>query len=510
MIYYKIINSYINTNNQFSGFAGMKKIIQSILFTLFFVAVISSCNDDNILYPKVKTVNSVTSVSGIRPGGLEKALFVRLRLISKLQINDTIDSRDFQTMRDEMPNLTEIDLTNATIAAYNGFEGSAGKRVYRYAANTIPDFAFYNPETSVANTKLSSIKLPQNIKSIGNFAFNRCTALSGTIEIPFSVTDTIGKSAFSFCENISGLKLSGVHYIGESAFQNCYLLTGDIEFPDSVSKIDSWAFANCDYVNSFKLSKTVTEIAKAAFNGCNADFYVNAENQAYSAVNGVLFSADKTTLIQYQKFKSGNYDIPATVNVIGSHAFENCIGLSSVNIPASVFMIEDYAFNGCTGLTGNFPITSGISVIGQYVFDNCTNISGFQIAPDNTSYSFVNGLLVEYQMIVKRCIESKSGNCVIPANVLIIDNSAFSNCKNISSVTIPASIISIGQRAFYNCTGLVNIFVESAEPIDMSYTPTAFEEINLKNCTLNVPVGTLDVYRSAEVWRNFYRIVEKQ
>ncbi|MDD3320526.1 MAG: leucine-rich repeat domain-containing protein [Paludibacter sp.] len=488
----------------------MKKVIHSIIVILFIVAIFSSCDDDNIFHTKVKTVNAITTVSGIRPGGLDKALFLRLRFVTKLQINDTIDSRDFQTMRDKMPNLTEIDLTNVTIAAYNGFDGSGGERIYRYQANKIPDFAFYNPETSVENSKLSSLKLPQNITSIGNYAFNRCTALSGVLEIPLSVKDTIGKSAFSFCESITGLKLSGVNYIGESAFQNCYLLTGDIEFPDSVFKIDSWAFANCDYVNSFTLSKTVDEIEIAAFSGCNADFTVNIDNQSFSAKDGVLFNADQTTLIQFQKYKSGNYEIPSTVNVIGSYAFANCIGLASVTFPASTNMIEDYAFSGCTGLIGDFPISSGLSGMGQYVFENCSNISGFQISSDNTTYTFVDGLLIEYQLFVKRYIESKTGNCVIPADILVIDNSAFSNCKNLSSVTIPASVITIGQRAFYNCIGLTNINVASTEPIDMSFTATAFEEINFKNCTLNVPSGTIDAYRSAEVWKVFYSIVETQ
>ena len=133
----------------------MKKFITTTIL-LALILAFTACNDDSIFSSKVTTANGVTTVSGFRTGFLDKALFLRLSAVTHLVINDTIDSRDFATMRDNMPNLSVLDLSNATIAAYNGTEGSAGLRVYYYSANAIPEFAFYNPETSYGKFKLST------------------------------------------------------------------------------------------------------------------------------------------------------------------------------------------------------------------------------------------------------------------------------------------------------------------------------------------------------------------
>lgn len=486
----------------------MKNLRLSIIMLLGIV-LFTGCDDDSIFYPKVKTANGITTVSGIRPGGLEQAMLLRLGTVKHLVINDTIDSRDFETMRDDMPNLSVLDLSNATIAAYNGYEGTAGTRVYRYPANAIPEFAFYDPAKSKGKESLASIKFPTSIKSIRDYAFNRCSGLKGTLEIPASVRDTIGRSAFSFCENLTGLTLPAVNYIGESAFQGCTGLVGTLVIPDSVFSIKPWAFANCSQINSISISGTVDNISPAAFYDCGALFSVEPTNAIYSSSEGVLFDFDKYTLIQFPKSKAGNYAIPSTVTTIGSYSFANCTNLTSVTIPSSVSTIEDYAFIGCSGLAGTFIISSGVTYIGQYVFDDCPNITGFQIAPDNTTFAFADGVLVDLgQLMIKRCVNSKTGAYVISPDISTIDNSAFSNCTKLTSVTLPEIMSSIGQRAFLNCTGLTSIYSKVPTPIDLSHSATAFEGVKMEQCTLYVPTGAATNYRNAAIWKDFVDIQE--
>jgi hypothetical protein len=487
----------------------MKNYILSLILFLFCITTFSSCNDDSLFSNNAKTVNGVTTVSGIRAGGLERALFIRLTFVTHLVINDTIDSRDFKTMRDEMPNLSVLDLSNATIAAYNGYEGSGGTMVYRYAANAIPEYAFYNPLTSTANNTLVDLKLPNSIKTIKDFAFNRCNGLKGTLVIPSSVKDTIGKSAFGFCENLTGLTLSPAKLIGESAFQGCVNLTGDISILDSTVQIKPWAFANCEIINSFSISSTVNTIGTSCFNDCGALFNVNSASVSYSSVDGVLFNKDQSTLVQFPKSKTGSYTIPSTVGTIGNYSFANCTGLTSVIIPSNTSTIEDYAFSGCSGLSGAFLISSGITSIGTSVFDDCVNISSFNIAPTNTSYGFSDGVLTDLTFFtVKRCITSKSGAYILAPEITSIENSAFSNCSNLTSITLPESLFNIGQRAFYNCSGLTSFIVKMTNIKDFSCSASSFEGINFENCTLQVPVGKIANYQTAIGWKEFYNIVE--
>jgi hypothetical protein len=49
--------------------------------------------------------------------------------------------------------------------------------------------------------------------------------------------------------------------------------------------------------------------------------------------------------------KQGVYTIPSSVTSIAWGAFDDCIGLTSIEIPGSVTSIGDEAFAGCRGLT---------------------------------------------------------------------------------------------------------------------------------------------------------------
>ena len=81
-----------------------------------------------------------------------------------------------------------------------------------YGVEKIGSFAF-------ANTKVETITLPNTIKTIKNQAFFCCYDLSGELTIPNSV-ETIEVQGFSHCDNIIGLKLSdNIKSIGNYAFR---------------------------------------------------------------------------------------------------------------------------------------------------------------------------------------------------------------------------------------------------------------------------------------------------
>jgi len=357
----------------------MRNIFKSAIAILFCIIAFTACDDDSIFHAKVKTANGITTVSDIRAGGLERAFLIGIGTVKHLVINDTIDSRDFQTMRDEMPNLTVLDLSNATIAAYNGYEGTGGARVYRYSADAIPEFAFYNPATSQGKKSLTTVIFPKSLKSVRDYAFNS-TGLSGTITMPASVRDTIGKNAFAFCENLSAINLSSVSYIGESAFQACSNLAGTLVIPDSVFEIRPWAFSYCEKISSVSISKTVNSIGNTAFLNCGGNFTVNAESTYFSSLDGVLYNADKSTIVRFPMSKSGNFILPETVGDIAPYSFANCGGVSKVTIPTGAFLIEDYAFSECGSLT-EVNIPEGVFYLGQYVFQNCSSLTRIYARP---------------------------------------------------------------------------------------------------------------------------------
>jgi hypothetical protein len=243
----------------------------------------------------------------------------------------------------------------------------------------IGDSAFFS------YTDLASVTIPDSVTGIGEKAFYGCSGLA-SITIPDSVT-SIGEKAFYGCTGLTSLTIGKkVTSIGESVFGSCAGLTR-ITIPDSVTSIGNWAFDGCTSLVNILIPKSVIRIGAGAFTGCTRltritipnsvtsigigafsgctrliAISVAADNSAYTAVNGVLYTKDKTSLIAYPAGKSGVFTIPNNVTGIGENAFGDCNKLTSVTIPKSVTSIEDSAFDGCTmlaGVTFQGVITSG-------------------------------------------------------------------------------------------------------------------------------------------------------
>ncbi|MBQ6391799.1 MAG: leucine-rich repeat protein, partial [Eggerthellaceae bacterium] len=115
-----------------------------------------------------------------------------------------------------------------------------------------------------------------------------------------------------------------------------------------------------------------------------------------------------------------------SVREIGTQAFENKKGITSVTIPEGVVKICGSAFEGCTSLN-SVTIPASVTSIDPHAFSDCTNL----------------------------------GSVTIPAGVKIIGHDAFSGCTQLESVTIPAGVTSIGNGAFLGCSGLTSVTIMS-------------------------------------------------
>ena len=179
-----------------------------------------------------------------------------------------------------------------------------------------------------SRSRVKSAVIAEGVTSIGESAFENCRSLT-SVTIPNSVT-SIGWSAFFYCKSLTSVTISdSVTSIGAGAFGGCTSLTS-VTIPDSVTSIGGGAFAWCTSLTGI---------------------WVTEGNSHYSSdASGVLFSKDKTTLVQYPGAFAA-YAIPDSVTSIGQHAFNGCRSLTSVTIPDGVTSIGDGAFASCTSLT---------------------------------------------------------------------------------------------------------------------------------------------------------------
>lgn len=137
---------------------------------------------------------------------------------------------------------------------------------------TIPERAFYGTDGSfMLLSRPRIMSAPTSIKIIEAYAFNGCD------EPPIDVlnnllmnVETIGPYAFSSINGENGcyfdpVVISGTcKVIGEGAFYNNYLL-GGITIGEGVERIESKAFAKCEYEGSIYLPASLTYIALDAF-----------------------------------------------------------------------------------------------------------------------------------------------------------------------------------------------------------------------------------------------------
>lgn len=95
----------------------------------------------------------------------------------------------------------------------------------------------------------------------------------------------------------------------------------------------------------------------------------------------------------YQCSGLTSINIPSGVTSIGTSAFQNCRGLTSIDIPSGVTSIGGRAFCDCNSLT-SCTIGDGVISIGSNAFDGCSSltsiVSNATTAPSITSNTFYN------------------------------------------------------------------------------------------------------------------------
>ena len=78
-------------------------------------------------------------------------------------------------------------------------------------------------------------------------------------------------------------------------------------------------------------------------------------------------------------------------------------------------------------------------------------------------------------------------------------------CSGLTSITIPSSVTSLGNSCFRYCSGLTSIYVYPENLPELGID--IFNGCDAKNCTVYVPKGTYDAYKSSE-FGYFEKIVE--
>ena len=328
-----------------------------------------------------------------------------------------------------------------------------------------------------------------SVTSIGGSAFTNCSLTS--ITIPNSVT-SIGWYAFSGCSSLTSITIpNSVTYIDDYTFRNCSSLTS-ITIPNSVTftSIGEYAFSGCSSLTSITIPNSVTSIGRYAFSGCSSLTSITIPNSVTSIGNGAFRNCSSLTSIT----------IPNSVTSIGYETFSGCSSLTSITIPNSVTSIGKAAFYNCSSLT-SVTIPNSVTSIDGHAFWGCSSLDTVTINSNSVCERFWGrDSYSGYDTVTNPRV------LIIGESVTSISENAFDGCSSLVTIKIPASMTFIERYAFANCTNIDIIYSVGMCPPEVENT-TSFKNVS-RNAKLFVPSGSIEDYKQAKVWKEFFNIEE--
>ena len=320
--------------------------------------------------------------------------------------------------------------------------------------------------------RLYEIELPNSLRSIESSTFDHCGSVE-VLDLPCNLS-SIGSSTFAYCWNLKSISFpDSLKSIGGSAF--IYTDIEEVQIPDSVSVIEGRTFESCRRLRKVTLPKNLKSVEWQAFSHCNElnqiSFPPTLCEIGENAFDGCKCITDKDGFIIINNnlvYYHGNdrvVKIPEGVKIIIAGAFENKERLVKIELPKSLIEIGRLAFYGCHNLR-SINITQRIKSIASNAFLECKKIA------DANGFVVFNQVLYGYygqatdiivpDGIKKICTQAFICNnqiekITIPESVEIIEESAFSCCRNLVDVVMPKRLKDLGREAFQFCDKLYSI-----------------------------------------------------
>ena len=192
------------------------------------------------------------------------------------------------------------------------------------------------------------------------------------------------------------------------------------------------------------------------------EYVLNKDNNSYSVAS--VGTCQDTDIVIPSKYE----DKPVTL--IWGNAFNGYTSLKSITIPESVTSIGEDAFydtayynneenweNGVlyigkhlirakTSINGTYTIKDGTKCIADSAFDECKNL---------TSITMPESVTTMGSSVFWKC--NKLENVVLSSNLTSIESWTFYQCNTLSNIIIPDSVTLIGTSAFESCKKLETV-----------------------------------------------------
>jgi len=409
---------------------------------------------------------------------------------------------------------------------------------------TIGENAFYGCE------KLASLTIPKSVNTIGQLAFAYCVALK---DMTVAWTDAasipvIQSNVFDYL-NLGNIKLhvpagkkevykgkdvwkeltiveqpwgdlsTGLHWAYDDATRTLTISNPNPGTPKSMPDFadfndQPWKDLREKKIKTVVIETGVTSIGNRAFTGCEVLTSVTLPESGLETIGEKAFMGCE---------KLSSITIPKSVTTIKEEAFYSCYALGGVtvewtearfipNLPASAFSYpngkvlhvpagtaemykakdEWKKFFIMDGKTAGGNFSTGL----HWAYDDETKTLSITGAGEIPNYN--HNALMDRPW---NAFINKARTVTLAEGVTKIGERAFAEFHVLPSITLPKSVATIGEKAFENCHKLTDVTVPWTDNNIPIPDGNAFD---LPGLVLHVPAGTVETYKTKDVWKRFF------
>ena len=340
---------------------------------------------------------------------------------------------------------------------------------------------------------LVQLPLPGTLKLIHDGAFNRCSQLE-QISIPASV-DSIGSGVFNECKALR-------HFIVENGNTTLKVYykhewwgwSSTLDDLDNLEKVTMGRPMNCPATYScktlqrFEYTYPIDEVADEQFSGC-------------TSLREVIFCGSPARIGRsaFRECESlVSINLPESVKLIDEKAFYRCPSLEHVGLPQSLSVIGAEAFSRCD-MFQRFTIPAQVDSIGPSILDDCSNLKTIVIAPSRKP--------------LKMTCSRQFSNALrsAPIDTLYLDryiqDGYLSDNRTMKVLYMGTHVNALPDEIFSNCYNLREVYSLSTVPPTCEGGSVFYSDTK-KEGRLHVPIGSLDAYKEAFVWKDFFNTDE--
>ena len=452
--------------------------------------------------------------------------------------------------------LTSVTIPNSvtSIGSWT-FYGCSGLTSVTFNAEKCTEMGSNSSPVFNGCKSLTTLTIGDKVTTIPDYAFRGCSSLISVV-IPNSVT-SIGDYAFADCSGLTSVTIgNSVTSIGDYAFRGCSSLIS-VVIPNSVTSIGDYAFYDCTGLHSLTIGTGVLSIGQYAI----GYYYVYNYGRKQKSVEKVIWLPntpptgyrDVNSIVSYvandlytgmsceykyiYKYLSSLFEVDGIRYVPVSPSERTCDAIDCTynQEQTDISLCKTVSYKGVSMTLkdikpytcyNNTHITKVIvnydGNIGDYAFHDCPlktvyiggNIS-YSTSSDKGYSPFYRNTSLEKVIITDKETEISANEfygCTglkyisMGDGIEKIGDWAFSGCSSLVFFRVGSNVKTIGKEAFSDCTAMTKLITTA--PVPPTCGSQALDDINKWTCELFVNKESIDQYKAAEQWKEFFFISE--